>query len=167
VIHGATTIWERWNGWTAEDGFFDPQMNSFNHYSLGSVGEWLFRHVAGIELDPATVGFKQFIIKPYLGSHLTRAGACYESIHGRIESRWRVSGDQLQLSVTVPANTRARVFVPCRPDGTVLENGRPAELSQSIQEVGRAGDFAVFLVEAGVYQFTATISASEYLPQDR
>ena len=67
VLHGATTIWERWNGWTEEDGFFDPQMNSFNHYSLGSVSEWLYRHVAGIELDPEVAGFKQFVIKPYLG----------------------------------------------------------------------------------------------------
>ena len=47
IQHGATTIWERWKGWTHQDGFFNPQMNSFNHYSLGSVGEWLFRHMAG------------------------------------------------------------------------------------------------------------------------
>jgi hypothetical protein len=57
-IHGATTIWERWTGWTEETGFFDPAMNSFNHYSLGSVGEWLYRHVAGIEFDPDVPGFE-------------------------------------------------------------------------------------------------------------
>ncbi|OYU98022.1 MAG: alpha-L-rhamnosidase, partial [Verrucomicrobiales bacterium VVV1] len=56
VKHGATTIWERWNGWTKEDGFFNPHMNSLNHYSLGSVGEWLFRHVAGIELADDSPG---------------------------------------------------------------------------------------------------------------
>ena len=59
VKHGATTIWERWNGWTEAEGFFAPQMNSFNHYSLGSVGEWLFRHVVGIELDPDAARFPE------------------------------------------------------------------------------------------------------------
>jgi alpha-L-rhamnosidase len=64
VKHGASTIWERWNGWTRADGFFNPQMNSFNHYSLGSVGEWLFRQVAGIELDPDLPGFQRFPLAP-------------------------------------------------------------------------------------------------------
>src|SRR5215212_10497215 len=50
VKNGATTIWERWDGWTEENGFQSPNMNSFNHYSLGSVGEWLYRYVAGIDL---------------------------------------------------------------------------------------------------------------------
>jgi alpha-L-rhamnosidase len=71
VIHGATTSWERWNGWTEETGFFDPAMNSFNHYSLGSIGEWLYRHVAGIELDPDLPGFEKFVIRPFTGAGLT------------------------------------------------------------------------------------------------
>jgi alpha-L-rhamnosidase len=72
VKHGATTIWERWNGWTHADGFFNPHMNSFNHYSLGSVGEWLFRHVAGIEHDPDMPGFQKFTLKPYVSATRTR-----------------------------------------------------------------------------------------------
>ena len=107
VRHGATTIWERWNGWTEEDGFFNPQMNSFNHYSLGSVGEWLYRCVAGIELDPQVNGFKRFLIRPYPGGGLKYAQAAYQSIHGTIESRWQRQGDAFTLSVTIPANTRA------------------------------------------------------------
>src|SRR6185437_15970733 len=86
VNHGATTIWERWDGWTEEHGFQDPGMNSFNHYSLGSVGEWMFATVAGIDLSEP--GFKHILIKPIPGGSLTYAKASYDSIRGRIESGW-------------------------------------------------------------------------------
>ena len=82
VKHGATTIWERWNGWTEEHGFFNPQMNSFNHYSLGSVGEWLFRHVAGIELDPDVPGFQRFRAAP-----VHRSGAQFRPRDYRTHAR--------------------------------------------------------------------------------
>ncbi|HEU19480.1 MAG TPA: alpha-L-rhamnosidase, partial [Deltaproteobacteria bacterium] len=115
VLHGATTIWERWNGWTQEEGFFNPQMNSFNHYSLGSVGEWLYRYAAGIELDPQINGFKQFLLRPYPGGGLTYAGAEYDSIYGRIKSRWQRQGTTLAYDITIPANTSARVYIPSDP----------------------------------------------------
>ncbi len=117
VKHGATTIWERWNGWTHADGFFNPQMNSFNHYSLGSVGEWLFRHVAGIELDPDVPGFQRFVLRPFIGAGLDYARATYRTLHGEILSHWRRTGDQLAWTIRVPANCTARVFIPSK-DGT-------------------------------------------------
>jgi alpha-L-rhamnosidase len=158
VVHGATTIWERWNGWTADDGFFDPRMNSFNHYSLGSVGEWLYRYVAGIELDANSPGFKRFAIRPHLGGGLTYAGATYDSIHGTIESRWKLDGDRLRLTVRIPANTSARVYVPCNEDGEVCENGTPVHESEGVAEVGREEPFRVFDVQSGMYEFTSTTS---------
>src|SRR5262249_51369057 len=63
---GATTMWERWDGWTPEKGFQDPGMNSFNHYAFGSVGEWLYRSAAGIDTDGP--GFRRIIIRPTVGS---------------------------------------------------------------------------------------------------
>ena len=88
VKHGATTIWERWDGWTPEQGFQDPDMNSFNHYSLGSCGEWLFdtrgRHRAG----PAQPGFRHIIIHPWLGGGLTWARASVDTLHGPIRATW-------------------------------------------------------------------------------
>ena len=165
VVHGATTIWERWNGWTADEGFFNPLMNSFNHYSLGSVGEWLYRHVAGIELDPEVPGFKRFVIRPHLGMPLSHAAARYDSIHGPIESRWRLDGDTLQLSVQIPPNTTAWVHVPCAENSHVLENGRPAIRSEGLEEVGRDGDYTVFAAQSGPYHFTARIDAPAALPQ--
>ncbi len=153
VLHGATTIWERWNGWTQEEGFFNPQMNSFNHYSLGSVGEWLYRYAAGIELDPQINGFKQFLLRPYPGGGLTYAGAEYDSIHGRIKSRWQRQGATLTYDITIPANTSARVYIPSDPGTSIQESGSPVETITAIQALRRDGQFAVFHVPAGHYQF--------------
>ncbi len=158
VLHGATTIWERWNGWTKEEGFFDPQMNSFNHYSLGSVGEWLYRHVAGVELDPDVVGFRRFVIKPYLGSGLSYARASYKSIHGLIKSHWERKADAIHLRVTIPANTMAKVFVPCDPGCNPLESGKPLEDSPLFRFVERSEHYVVVLVESGSYWFTGQVN---------
>lgn len=117
VRHGATTIWERWNGWTEKEGFFDPSMNSFNHYTLGSVSEWLYRHVAGIDLDPEYPGFRRFILRPWPDARLRSASARYHSLHGEIRSAWRISQGLLRWRVTLPPNTRARVGIP-GPDGS-------------------------------------------------
>ncbi|HYG24640.1 MAG TPA: family 78 glycoside hydrolase catalytic domain [Verrucomicrobiae bacterium] len=155
VIHGATTIWERWNGWTEKDGFFNPAMNSFNHYSLGSVGEWLYRHVAGIELDSEIPGFKRFVIRPWLGLGISSADARYDSIHGRIESRWTLEGNAFELHLTIPANTSAIVTLP---HGTceILEGGIPAEKSAGIRLLN-PHEPGTFEVQSGRYAFTARI----------
>jgi len=159
VRHGATTIWERWNGWTEEDGFFNPQMNSFNHYSLGSVGEWLYRCVAGIELDPQVNAFKRFLIRPYPGGGLKYARAAYQSIHGTIESHWQRQGDAFTLDVTIPANTCARVYVPSDKGTPVLESGKPIQDVPGVKHIGVEGLFVVYDVTSGRYNFAGTYSA--------
>jgi len=157
VRHGATTIWERWNGWTHEGGFFKPQMNSFNHYSLGSVGEWLFRHVAGIELDPEIPGFQHFILRPFLGDGLDFVRASYCSLHGEITSEWRRDGGQLTWTVRVPANTTAKVFVPSRPESVVTEGGAPVASAAGLRVLGREPRFLMCEATSGVYVFGATL----------
>jgi alpha-L-rhamnosidase len=159
VRHGATTIWERWNGWTEEDGFFNPHMNSFNHYSLGSVGEWLYRCVAGIELDPQANGFRRLLIRPYPNRALKWAQAFYESIQGTIESRWQMEDDTLTLEVRIPANTQARIYVPSDEGAPLAEGGLPIERAAGITYVGREGSFAIYDVFAGRYQFTSMYTA--------
>lgn len=143
VRHGATTIWERWNGWTEEDGFFEHGMNSFNHYSLGSVGEWLFRHVAGIELDPDEPGFQRFVLRPFVGAGLDFVRATYRSMHGTIESHWRRQDERLEWEIRVPANTQARVFIPSEPDTLVETDG--------LALVGREAGWAIVEAAAGHY----------------
>lgn len=155
VLHGATTIWERWNGWTAKGGFFNPQMNSFNHYSLGSVGEWLYRCASGIELDPHVNGFKKFLLKPFPGGKLNYAGAEYRSIHGLIKSRWQRQGNILTYDIAIPANTTARVYVPSNPGSSIQENGVPVEQVKEIKPLGRDKQFAVFEIPSGSYRFVS------------
>jgi alpha-L-rhamnosidase len=117
VRHGATTIWERWDGWTPEKGFQDPRMNSFNHYSLGSCGEWLFEGVAGIR--PGQPGFKTIVIQPAIADGLKWAKASYRSIRGKIVSEWKRDGQNLELRVSIPGNTTATVWLPGREPLTV------------------------------------------------
>jgi alpha-L-rhamnosidase len=151
VRHGATTIWERWNGWTQADGFFNPHMNSFNHYSLGSVGEWLFRHVAGIELDPDVPGYARFVLRPYIAAGLDHARATYRSPRGEIVSHWRRTGEQLVWDVTVPPNTTAQIFIPSDPDTEVGSDGLTLDR--------REGRFALGSAPAGRYRFTCVLRA--------
>jgi len=157
VKHGATTIWERWNGWTEKDGFFNPQMNSFNHYSLGSVGEWLFRHVAGIELDPEVPGFQKFVLRPFIGDGLDFARASYRTMHGEIASGWKRDGSKLAWSVRIPANTMAMAFVPSRPDSAVTEGGMPVEKAAGLRVTGREGNFLICEATSGAYTFASSL----------
>jgi len=148
VMQGATTIWERWDSWTIARGFHPDGMNSFNHYSLGSVGEWLFRHVAGIELDPDVPGYQRFVLQPFVGAGLGFARATYRTLHGEIASHWKREGERLTWTVTVPPNTSAQVFIPSEPETAVSTDG--------LVLTGREGRFARCTAAAGTYTFTST-----------
>ena len=115
IKHGATSIWERWDGWTPEKGFQDPGMNSFAHYSFGAVYQWMVENIGGIKSDgPA---YKQILIEPHPGGRLTHAETSYQSIRGEIATAWTKEGGKLTLNVTIPANTTATVILP-PPDQT-------------------------------------------------
>ena len=155
VKNGATTIWERWDGWTKEKGFQDPGMNSFNHYSLGSVGEWLYGTVAGIGLDPEVPAYKHSIIHPRPGGGLTFAKAEFQSIHGKIVSNWQIEKDQFRLNIVIPANTTADVYVPAASADAVEESGKAASKAKGVTLLRVEDGAAVFAVGSGSYQFSA------------
>ncbi len=129
VVNGATTIWERWDSWTPEKGFQDPEMNSFNHYSYGAVGAWMFESILGMRSDPQSPGFKQIILQPRPHARLSFARGSYRCPYGMISSSWTREGDRLSWEVSVPPNTRATAFVPTEPGSPVLEGGQPASRS--------------------------------------
>src|SRR5262249_5890882 len=112
VKNGATTIWERWDGWTPEHGFQDSSMNSFNHYSLGSVGAWLYSGPAGIHIDESQPGYKHFILHPRFTPRLSYVKATLDSPYGLIASHWHVEKDQMNYDVTIPPNASAAVMFP-------------------------------------------------------
>ena len=105
IKNGATTVWERWNSYTKEDGFGNADMNSFNHYSLGSCYEWMYEYMMGIK--PAVAGYKQFYYRPYPDKRVDRIAGVYNSISGQIKSEWKRTGKGFDLRLTVPVNTKA------------------------------------------------------------
>jgi alpha-L-rhamnosidase len=110
VEQGATTIWELWNGNTA-----DPAMNSGNHVmQIGDLGIWFYEYLAGIRPDPQKPGFKHIIIRPYPVGDLTFVQASHKSMYGEIKSSWKRDGNRIQLDVTIPPNTTATVYVPTK-----------------------------------------------------
>lgn len=153
ILHGATTLWERWDGWTPERGFQTPEMNSFNHTVFGAVGEWLFTTVAGITADAP--GFEQVTIAPRPGGSLTWAEATHDGPRGRIRSRWERSSGGLTLEVDVPCGTRARVVVPGADVATLREGGTPVAAAPGILDVAAVDGGVALAVAAGRYVFTS------------
>ena len=112
VRNGATTIWERWDGWTPEKGFQDVGMNSFNHYAYGAVGDWMVSTAAGLQFDPAQPGYRHIIFKPRPGGTLTWAEARLESPHGEASIRWELKDGSLALELVVPEESTATLDLP-------------------------------------------------------
>ena len=119
IQHGATTIWERWDGWTEHAGFQSPAMNSFNHYSLGSVGDWLFGRVAGIDQASGSVAYKELLLRPLPGGNLNWARAEQETARGRVACGWSLTGDQITVTATTPPGTTAVLEVPTTDPGSI------------------------------------------------
>jgi len=151
IKNGATTIWERWDGWTEENGFQSPNMNSFNHYSLGSVGEWLYRYVAGIDL--ASPGYGRILIRPRPGG-LSHARGEYDSVRGRISSSWKIEGARFTLEVLVPPNTTATVHVPC---ADVSEGGGSVDEADGVELLRADEGETVLSVGSGRYEFAGRV----------
>jgi len=154
IKNGATTIWERWDGWTEDKGFQDPSMNSFNHYSFGAVGRWLFSTVAGIDTDGP--GYKKIIIRPQPGE-ITSAKASYDSIHGVIATDWVLKDGTFKLDVTIPANATATVYVPADSADSITESGRKIAEAKAVQFLRMEDGSAVFAVGSGQYRFVSKL----------
>lgn len=137
VTQGATTIWERWDGWTEENGFQIPEMNSFNHYAYGAVGAWLYNTVAGIEPDAMQPGYKHVILRPQLGGGLTSACGKLKTPYGELISDWKYDNNTFVWTVVVPPNATAAVHLPELGAGTISLDGAPAEARVHNMRAGR------------------------------
>ncbi|TDQ06948.1 glycoside hydrolase family 78 protein [Pedobacter metabolipauper] len=112
VKMGATTIWERWDGIKPDGSFQTISMNSFNHYSYGAVGDWMYRSMAGINSDASGPGYKKIRIAPKPGRSITNVSADLETAYGMVRSSWKIEGGLFKLDVTIPPNTTATVVLP-------------------------------------------------------
>jgi len=154
VEAGATTIWERWDGWTKERGFQSAWMNSFNHYALGSVGEWLYRFLLGIDQEPGTAGFGQLLLRPHPGGRLRWARGSYRSVRGLIGSGWEHASDRFTLRVELPPNVTASVRVPSDRAADVRDVAGNPPASAGGFPGARGVQEAVFHVGSGIHEFT-------------
>ena len=115
VKKGATTIWEHWDGLKEDGSMWSADMNSFNHYSYGSVGAWLYEVAGGIKEDEKFPGFKHFVLNPHVGGGLSFVHVSYKSEYGIIDSFWKIEKDFLDYQFSVPCNSQGTL---------VLENCR-------------------------------------------
>jgi alpha-L-rhamnosidase len=152
VTQGATTIWERWDGQKPDGTFQNPGMNSFNHYAYGAVGDWLYRKVAGIDIDPAAPGFKSIIIKPHPGSEMNNVSATHDSPYGKVSSAWEIKDGNFILTVNIPVNTTASVYVPST-DGPVQVNDEAVAAILPLPAEGADYNYVEVNVGSGQYTF--------------
>lgn len=162
IEQGATTIWERWDS-CLPGGVIDYSddkagMNSLNHYAFGSIVEWMFSNMLGIEQAPDAAGFQEFVLQPEPyqdeARSMTYAKGVYESIHGPISSDWSFdqNGD-LVYKASVPANTTATLYLPVEEDAVVYEGAVPAKDAKGVTYKGYEGGKAVYTLQSGSYTF--------------
>lgn len=149
IDNGATTLWERWDGYVKGRGFQKPSMNSFNHWAFGSVGEWIWRTLAGLNPDEKAAGYRHVVIRPRPDRATATVTAGYDSIRGRFEivSEWQ--DDAYHLSVLIPPNATATVYVPSSDMDSVCTDGvKPVRVEEGA---------AVFEVPSGRYDFSSLL----------
>jgi alpha-L-rhamnosidase len=153
---GATTFWETWG---------EPELDrqygtrSLNHPMQGGFDAWFYQGLAGICADPDHPGFKHAILRPQVVEGLDRVRAEYDSIHGRIVSEWRREGDRFHWRVVLPANTSARVYLPCDSVRGVTESGRPLGQAPGVSQTSERPGFAILEIGSGEYAFAARLGS--------
>jgi hypothetical protein len=143
IKKGLTTLAECW----------DASLNSYNHFMLGHIMNWFYGDLAGIKPDPAGTAFSKIVIQPHLVQQITWVKSSYNSIRGLIRDEWKTSGDQCHLSVTIPANATATVFVPTK-QGTAIRmtRGQSKAISVFVSQEP-VGGYEPIVVGSGSYQF--------------
>lgn len=152
VKNGATTVWERWNSYSTEDGFGPVGMNSFNHYAYGAVAEWMYERMAGIAKDTDNPGFKHFFLQPSFdpSRQVTRVKGTYESPYGLISSEWRVTKSRYNYRATVPPNSTATLRLPANSSPTLAHQ-------PGVELIGTENGTTSYRLQSGTYSVTGTL----------
>jgi alpha-L-rhamnosidase len=144
VLNGATTMWERWDSYSPQTGPVNiGNMNSYNHYAFGAVGEWMYANIAGIERTDDDIAFQRLVIRPVPGGCCKHARGEYRGVRGTVRSAWWIEHMTFRLEVEVPPNCTAEVHVPARPGAEIACDG------------ARQVRPGVFAVGAGRWTFSA------------
>jgi alpha-L-rhamnosidase len=167
VENGSTTIWERWDSFTKEDGFkYNAAMNSFSHYAFGAVCEWMFGNAAGIK--SVKPGFEEFDVRPEIAPDgmgkdgVNWVKASYHSIHGKILSHWRKNGGKIEMEVEVPVNTIANIHIPGELADKITIDGVKLAASKAVQVLGERDGYVVIKAGSGLYRIINASSRSGF-----
>jgi len=144
-----STMWESFDA--------DTHQLSLNHWTHSAVGEWLWRHIAGIAPDPDQPGYRNVLIKPLLCSTVDWSKASYNSMSGLIQVAWKRQDTVFSLDVTIPANTTATVYIPVGQTESITESGRPIATATGIRKLRREAGASVYEVASGIYRFVSDI----------
>jgi alpha-L-rhamnosidase len=155
VAHGATTMWERWNG---DQMRGDPSMNSYNHYAYGAVADWIYRYAAGVDATPADPGFHTIYLHPVFDRRLGSLDFSYNSPYGIIHSAWTADGAGTIWHVSIPPNASAQVPLTSAQAAQFSVDGGPIAGSQLHTEQGPSGE-TIYRLSAGSYTFTVRNAA--------
>lgn len=153
INQGATTMWERWNSFSLEEGFGDVNMNSFNHYAYGAIGQWLYKDVAGLWHDESAAGYKNIIFAPQPSPRMSFASATQQTPYGAASSSWKRSDGVLEWNVVIPPNATGTLKIPTslpesvRINGESLAKNTPLENGKPILENVKSGSYRIFLRE--------------------
>ncbi len=160
IDQGATTVWERLNGYTVENRFGgNNSMNSFNHYSFGAVGQWMIAYSLGIQRDERSPGFKLFTLQPLHDptGQMTYAKGYYDSMYGKISSEWKMDKGVLMYKATVPPNTTATLYLPALSASLVKEGGKMISgKNHNIHFLKYEKGEALYELTSGSYEFSST-----------
>lgn len=159
VTKGATTIWEHWDGIKPDGSFWSPDMNSFNHYAYGAIGDWLYRVVAGIDTDEQQPGYKRVIIRPQPGDGLIWAEGRIDTMYGEVSCRWtKLNDERLDIQVVIPPNTTAEIRLPYAPESGVTESGTVLKEAAGISSVKTMDRGVTFNAGSGTYSFSYVLT---------
>jgi len=154
VAHGATTMWERWNGDKMRG---DPSMNSYNHYAYGAVADWIYRYAAGIDADALDAGFHTIRLHPSFDRNLGSLQFTYDSPYGPVQSAWRVHGSSAIWDLTIPPNARGELALTGEQEKQFTLKGAPLSQSRDLHAVTSPGGSITWEIPSGSWHFTVAL----------
>ena len=156
VKMGATTIWERWDGIKPDGSFQVPSMNSYNHYSYGAIGDWMYRVLVGLDTYEDGPGYQHIRVQPHIGGGFTNASASLDTYYGKLSNSWKLESGKLSMDVEIPANATATIFIPADPSDTITEGGVVVSQSNELQLQKIENGYMPVKLGSGVYHFVVT-----------
>jgi alpha-L-rhamnosidase len=151
--NGATTLWEHWS--------FSDNTFSHNHPMFGSVSQWFYNWLSGIQMHPDAVGSDHIIIRPQIPNGLDWVQCTYDSVRGKISSNWRKTGGVITIDIEIPANAVATVYLPSSSTDQIMESNRPVDGARGVEFVRCENQSAIYNLQSGKYQFVLPYKLTE------